>query len=63
LWIAKINLHISSDREVLVFRHLQSAIPRQRAFQRGGELANMPAQGGDYNFRFFAPHPDQHGEA
>ena len=41
LRIAEVDLHIHSYRKVLVFRHLQSAVPRQRAFQRSGEFANM----------------------
>jgi hypothetical protein len=38
----KIDLHIGSYRKVLVSGHLQSAIPRQRAPQGGGELTNVP---------------------
>src|ERR1700678_3213615 len=43
LRIAEVNLHIGSYREVLVFGHLQSAIPGQRALQRSWEFANMLA--------------------
>src|SRR5271168_2715568 len=32
LRITEINLHLRRHRKVLVFRHLQSAVPRQRAF-------------------------------
>jgi hypothetical protein len=39
-----IDLHIRSYRKVLVSRHLQSAIPRQRAPQGSGEFTNMPTQ-------------------
>jgi hypothetical protein len=45
LRITEINLHIRRHRKVLVFRHLQSAVPRQRAFQRSREFANMLTQG------------------
>ena len=45
LWIAEVDLHIGSYRKVLVFRHLQSAIPRQRAPQGSGKFANMPTPG------------------
>jgi hypothetical protein len=45
LRIAEVDLHIRSYRKVLVFRHLQSAVPRQRAFQRSREFANMLTQG------------------
>src|SRR5579863_8710010 len=62
LWIAKINLHVGSYREVLVFGHLQSAVPGQRAFQRSGKFSNMLAQGSNYSFCFFAPYLDQHGK-
>src|SRR5258705_2657926 len=41
LRIAKVDLHIRSYRKILVLRHLQSAVPRQRAFQPSRELTNM----------------------
>ena len=62
LWIAEVDLHIGSDREVLVFRHLQATVPRQRAFQRRRKLANVLAQGGNDSVCFFASYLDQHGK-
>jgi hypothetical protein len=46
-----------------VLGHLQPAISGQRAPQRCGQLANVPAQGGDHCNRIFAGHLHQHGES
>ena len=62
LRIAEVDLHIRSYRKVLVFGHLQSAIPGQRAPQGSGEFTNMPTQCRHDHGRVFAGHFDQHGK-
>src|SRR5271168_2578564 len=57
--ITEINFHIRGYREGFVFSHLQPAIPRQRAPQRCGQPANLPAQRGDDRSCVFAAHLDQ----
>src|SRR5271169_171734 len=57
--IAEVDFHICGYREGFVFGHLQSAIPGQRATQRCGKPANLPAQCGDDRSRVFAAHLDQ----
>src|SRR5580698_5627103 len=57
--ITEINFHIRGHGEGLVLRHLQPAIPGQRAPQRCGEPANLPAQGGDDRSRVSALYFDQ----
>src|SRR5262249_32478517 len=63
LRIAEINLHICSYRKLLVFGHLQSAVPGQRASQRRRKFTDMLTQGSNDNSRFFARHFDQHEKA
>ena len=63
LWIAQIDLHIGSNRKRLVPGQLQSAIPGQRAAQPRWKFPNTLTQGGNYRFRFFARHLDQHEKA
>jgi hypothetical protein len=56
--ITEIDFHIRGYREGFVSSHLQS-IPRQRAPQRCGKPANLPAQCGDDRSCVFASHLDQ----
>ena len=63
LRIAKVHLHIGGYRKVFVFRHIQSAIPGQRAAQRRRKFTNMLTQGGNHRFRFFSGYLDQHEKA
>ena len=60
--IAEVNLHIGGHGELLVLRHLQPAIPSQRAPQRCREPANLPAQCGDDRRGVFAAYLDQGGK-
>src|SRR5271168_1548251 len=57
--IAEVDFHIRGYREGFVFGHLQPAVPGQRASQRCGQPANLPAQCGDDRSRVFAAHLDQ----
>ena len=61
--IPKVNLHFCSNRELLVFSHLQPAVPGQRASQNRRKFTDMLTQGSNDNSRFFARHLDQHGKA
>src|ERR1700722_16155113 len=51
--ITEVDFHIRGHREALVSGHLQPAIPGQRAPQRCGEPADLPAQFGDDRSRVF----------
>src|SRR5271156_1316260 len=57
--IAEVDFHICGYREGFVFGHLQPAIPGQRAPQRCGKPANLPAQCSDDRCRVFVSHLDQ----
>src|SRR5215469_4643995 len=63
LWIAEVDAHIRCYRKLLVFRHLQPAIPGQRASQGCRKFTNVFAQCRDDHRYVFARHRDQHGKA
>src|ERR1700746_1176623 len=62
LGIAEVNLYVRSHREAFVLGHLQPAVPGQRAPQRRGQSAHVPAQGGHHRSRVLAGHLHQHAK-
>jgi hypothetical protein len=57
------DLHIGSEREVLVAGHLFTSIPSQGAAQLLGEFAYAPGEGGDYRLGIAAWNLYEHHES
>src|ERR1700678_4235679 len=63
LRITEVDLHLRVHREALVFGHLQTSVPGQRAPQRRGQFTNLSTESGNDGRRVFTSHFDQYGEA
>src|SRR5580700_5413236 len=60
LRITEVDLHIRGHRKVLVFGHLQSPVPGQRASQSSGKFTNVFTQCPHNLRRISAGYLDQH---
>src|SRR5262249_41090341 len=59
-WIAKIDLHVGGDGEVLVVSHLLASIPGQGAAQLLGQFAHVFTERGYYARRVLARDFEKH---
>jgi hypothetical protein len=63
LRITEVDFHIRGHRKVLVFRHLQSPVPGQRASQGSGKFTNVFTQCAHNLRRISAGYLDQQDKA
>ena len=63
LRITEVDVDLCGHGEGLMFSHLETSVPGQRAPQRCGQLSNLPGERGNDGRCIFAWHFDKDGEA